>query len=134
MLTTFSRFRDRPEFGEMALSDNYKEANRLMASLSAAVAMSDLTDSAVQELIEVVRTRVVATTRTKNALTSIKTREDLVNILLRNGTAQSQMEIRSLEWLEENGMFELRSNQCQLLLTFAVVRKRPMHGPHLFEA
>lgn len=98
-------FRSRKHLGSVPLSANYLEANRIVASLMSLTFTegSSLSGEELTALLDLVKTSVVEQEKTSVVLASIKTPEDLRQIMSKNGTAEATVEKKSLEWLEENG-------------------------------
>ena len=97
------RFKDRPEFSDIALSYNYRSANMLVASLWALHSSWDISTTAVEDLMKFAKSSLYSDTRMHSALRGIDTLPEIEKVLHRNGTAQVEMEVRSVEWLEANG-------------------------------
>jgi len=57
----------------------------------------------VYDVIHFAKTKLVQEPRTRSALQNISTWHDLERVVVRNGIALATMELRSLEWFEENG-------------------------------
>jgi hypothetical protein len=106
-LFTF-RFLSRPEFGDIAVSYHYKQANNILASIWGMISVGSLPiirKSEVSDVISFVTRAVIEDQRTLSALKYINGWKDLENVIAKNGTAQATMELRSLDWLEEHGAY-----------------------------
>lgn len=57
----------------------------------------------VFDVISFAKTKLVQEPRTRNALKTVSTWDDLQRVVARNGTALATMELRSEEWFEEHG-------------------------------
>jgi thymidine kinase len=66
---------------------------------------SELGSSATIDLVHSVKESVVKGHRTRMALSTIDSMEDIAHVIERNGTAQATMQVRSQAWLEENGKY-----------------------------
>lgn len=104
-LLRMDRFVQRKQFNDVPLKKHFMHANDILAAIWSLVALDD---AAVQGrnipiLLQVIRDRVIDQPRTRSALSSIKTPDDLRHIVGRNGTAQATVEAKSINWLEKYG-------------------------------
>lgn len=102
------RFYARTEFGDIAVSTNYADSNRMLAAvyaLSSAGGKEVFEKDQVTDIISFVKTKLVQEPRTRSALQNVITWDDLERVVVRNGTALATMELRSLEWFEEHGKY-----------------------------
>ena len=106
-----SWFSARSYLGMIPLSANYKEANRIVASLvsstkegNALVDAPGLDADSASEFLSIVKDDVVSNARTRKVLDPYIDYQDVeTTVLGRNGTAEATTENKSQEWLEENG-------------------------------
>jgi len=100
-----SWFLNRPEFHDVAVSYNYEESNTLLASVWGLMQADGLSlkRNEVEGMLSLFRKRFIKDKRTLSALSRVSRIEDIERVVTRNGTAQAEMKLRSLEWLEENG-------------------------------
>jgi hypothetical protein len=87
------------------MSANYVEANRIVASFSALTSSQDTSLSAeeISSLLNISKNSVVTDVRTARILEALETEGDVYTAIAKNGTAESTIKRRSLEWLSENG-------------------------------
>lgn len=99
------RFSHRSQFTTVPLSQNYEDANAVVASLIGMSAGTNptLNEHEVKDFLGIVKKDIVLDERTQNLFTALETLDDVRKVTAANGTAESTSEIRSLEWLEENG-------------------------------
>jgi hypothetical protein len=99
------RFLGRPAFDDVPLTEDWHVANLILSSMWSLSNLegAQLSDKQILELLKVVKERVVDRHRTKMALETVTSIADLNHVLERNGTAQATMEVRTPEWLEEQG-------------------------------
>lgn len=91
------------EFGAIAISESYATSDNILSSIWSLTSLDS--EDKVSDMISMVKSTVVKDARTLSALSPIHSSEDLEKAVSRNGTALATMELRSLEWLEENGKF-----------------------------
>lgn len=99
-------FRGRSEYAEIPLSDNYKDANEILASIWAFVSTAYILDdeNSISRLLSLMTHFVEKdNVRTKSAIDTVRTLDDLRHVVARNGTAEATVAPRSQQWLETNG-------------------------------
>lgn len=89
------------EFGAIAISESYAASDNILSSIWSLASLNS--EDKVSDMISMVKSTVVKDARSLSALSSIHSSEDLEKAVSRNGTALATMELRSLQWLEENG-------------------------------
>ena len=99
------RFMTRPAFADLAMSEHFSQANNIIASIWSMISIPNVGITGIQgeDLLELAKLSVVKEHRTKMALRSVRTIEDIAHAVNRNGTAQFTVQPRSLEWFEEHG-------------------------------
>lgn len=102
-------FMGREHLGVVPLSKDYKEANNIVSSLAALVSdpSSNLNDKQVASLMTIVQNDVVSDPGTQLLFSKIKTVEDIKRVVSNNGTAETLVKSRSLDWLQKYGGFVL---------------------------
>ena len=106
-----SWFSSRSYLGVIPLSANYKEANRIVASLVSATkdgnAHNDapgLDAESASEFLSIIKGDIISNARTRKVLDPYVDYSDVsTRVLERNGTAEATTENKSQEWLEQNG-------------------------------
>jgi len=98
-------FMTRPAFADLAMSEHFSQANNIIASIWSMISIPNVGITGIQgeDLLELAKLSVVKEHRTKMALRSVRTIEDIAHAVNRNGTAQFTVQPRSLEWFEEHG-------------------------------
>jgi len=98
-------FKSRENIGLVPLSENYREANKVVASLVALYSDPEnvISDEKMGNLISLVNNHVVSNPATQLVLSKLTTAEDLTRVFILNGTAETLMKSRSLAWLKQNG-------------------------------
>lgn len=105
-ISVFHRFQGREGYlGRVPLSLNYKEANEIVSSVVGLVSGqgSNLNENEAMDLMEIIKRDILVDDRTKVIFKSLKTLDDVKEVMVKNGTAETTTEKRSIEWLEENG-------------------------------
>ncbi len=100
-------FHGRSQFAKMPLFHNYRDANRILASVWAFLSTESIIDSDdfVSKLLTLIPQYFVQkdNIRTKSALNIIQTMDALRRVVARNGTAEVTISPRSKEWLDATG-------------------------------
>lgn len=100
-------FRHRKEFQSVPLSENYKRANYMIASLWAYLSINRLADSSAfwQAFLPIILGKIMhpQDLRTMSVLREVQSMEDIQHIMARNGTAEATVQARSKDWLDQNG-------------------------------
>lgn len=103
-----SWFSSRSYLGVIPLSANYKEANRIVASLVSATKEGNdapgLDAESASEFLSIIKRDIISNARTRKILDPYVDYSDVsTRVLGRNGTAEATTENKSQEWLEQNG-------------------------------
>lgn len=98
-------FKSRENIGLVPLSENYREANKVVASLVALFSDPEnvISEEKMENLIGIVNNHVVSNPATQLVLSKFQNVEDITRVFIHNGTAETLMKSRSLDWLKENG-------------------------------
>ena len=63
----------------------------------------NLNEHEVKDFLGIIEKDIVLDERTKSLFSSLRTLDDVHEVTAANGTAESTSEIKTSEWLEENG-------------------------------
>ena len=99
------RFEHREEFKDLPLKRDFAVADRVVSSLWSTTVQkgAQVTDRNVAGLLKVVKETVISHPRPKKALDSFPTMDEVRLAFEKEGTAQTTVDPRTPEWLEENG-------------------------------
>lgn len=105
-----SWIKKRPAFQDVPLSNDWEKSNQIMAMLWALTINNDndsfWKESEIIDFLDLIKQTIFTEDdqhRTKVALSTVSSMEELSHVIERNGTAQSTMQVRSQQWLSENG-------------------------------
>ena len=103
--TSPTRFLNRDSFADVPLSSNGKESNTVLASIwsLSQLQRAELDTNQTMKLLDLVKRTVIGKHRTRMALESVASTDDLRRVVTRNGAAAATMEIRTQEWFDEHG-------------------------------
>lgn len=101
----YRRFTSRTIFKDVALAEHYNQANSLLSSIWSLTSVEGTEFSEIQgqDMLKLAKANLVHEHRTKMALRSITSLDDIQHVINRNGTAQTTVEQRSLDWFEKHG-------------------------------
>ena len=100
------RFTSRTIFRDVALAEHYNQANSLLSSIWSLISVDGTEFSEIQgqDMLKLAKSNLVHEHRTKMALRSITSLDDIQHVINLNGTAQTTVEQRSMDWFEKHGM------------------------------
>lgn len=101
------RFVSRDDFADVPVGINWMESNTVLASLWSLSQLqnAELGIDQTMAFLDLVKETVVDKHRTRMALESVGSIDDLRRVIERNGTAAATMEIRTQEWFDEHGRY-----------------------------
>lgn len=101
------RFTGREAFADVPVTKDWNDANFVLASVWALSHLenAELGDKETLGLVDMIRNNVIDEHRTRMALGTVSSMEELSRVVERNGAAQATMEVRTPEWFEEHGMY-----------------------------
>jgi hypothetical protein len=111
------------------VSTNYAESNSILASIWA-LKLTLFRKHEIEDVLSFTKRKLVKDPRTLSALKNVDNQQDLERVFEKNGTALAGMNLRSLEWLEKFGKFEISAWRRRIVCipNFCC---RSMHGSYL---
>ena len=104
-----ARFASRDSFADVPLPSNWKESNAVLASIwsLSRLQRAELNTYQTMQFLDIVKNTVIDKHRTRMALESVYSIDDLKRVIARNGAAASTMEIKTQEWFDEHGRYNV---------------------------
>lgn len=100
-------FRYRPNLKDVPLSENFRRANFVVASIWTFLSINQVDDAIIffASLLSIIKERFVEKTdaRTSSVFKGINVIQDFYQIIERGGTAEATVQVRSEDWLARNG-------------------------------